>query len=134
MGTTVVTVLLLGIVTVSRGVSSDGKRLLLSEPTHVENEIQQLKSLVATLQTTLTTKIAKLESDLTTANSKLSTVESELASTKSALSLANSNHASLEFRLNASESALASANSKLASLKSQGMPLVLVFCLKLITS
>ena len=97
-------VVLLGTVIGTFGEYSEEKRLLLSDPTHVENEIQQLKSLV----TTLTAKFTTLEFDLTTTKSALSSANTKLTLMKSELS-------TLDARLNVSNSALAAANSKLGS-------------------
>ena len=99
MGVILCIVLLLS--TFTLGELSDEKRLLVSDQTQFQNEIQQLKSMVSNIQTTLSSKIATMESDLKLA--------------RSALSVANSRQAALELRLNSSESALVTAKSKLAS-------------------
>ena len=79
MDTSIFVVVLLGTVIVSFGVSSQEKRLLLSNPTPSANDIQQLQSMFSTLNTTLSAKIATLELDLTTTKSSLSSANSRLA-------------------------------------------------------
>ena len=105
----------------------ENKRLLKNDSPHLDYELQQLKSLVSSLRTTLFAKVAALESNLTTTNAALSSANSKQAMMATELTNAKNALASANTQLRNMDSVLTSANSKvamntrdIAGLKSKG--------------